>query len=293
MKETFQSKAASSSDNNVSRRKILGTVSTGVVAGAAIGSVSAVEENQGDLVPCSDDHATEIEITSEIRELGDAEQEAAMREIDSDQFKILEQYIVEKHSAKRDERSVDAALVTEESGVERYSITVPYELTENLSGDDELFIHHTGLDTHPDMTNHSLNKLPVLSAYHVEFSERMITVTRFTVEDGTIRTERETDTIKETTWYQPNCGGGGCSTCVVYTGVDCAPSFSCLVTIVSRVGSNIFACVKCGGSLGLLAPYCIACAGLTYAHYYDPPSCLGCDDTEYVCVDEEVESAVC
>lgn len=290
MGEFNRNKCPDGAVDGVSRRQILGSVGAGAIANTAISSATA-EDTATIVHPCSGDDVAEIRDAPVVRQLEGQKRYKAMAAVKSKAFKRLERHVLERHSVRSRARSIDAALVMETTSTERYSVTISYD--EARTENEELFIHYNGLDEHPDSVNHVLSDMPTLVAYHATYEGDDIVVTRYTVEGRNVVSERERSSYAKALQYQPACGGGGgCGTCWVYTGVDCAPSLSCLVTIVARVGSNILVCGKCAASIGL-SPACALCAGLTYAHYYDPPSCLGCADTKWVCVDEDLEGTVC
>lgn len=178
----------------------------------------------------------------------------------------------------------------------RYVVQVPAD----SESDNTAFVQYNGFDMLKDPSALQIsNSMPNSIGFVGDRSTTNVPgqatqgINSLKVENNEIRFEKiKSGMTLQSNEILPCCGGGGsCETCWVETGVNCSPSFECMIQIVAAVGGTIGACAHCVLSWppGL---YCAWCMIVAYASL-DEASCLGCDDTEWQCVPSDIADTVC
>lgn len=278
---------------DINRRDILRSVAVGGVASVAtLGTMSAqaVAEETG------------------LEELSGDRRQQTISEVQNDEsFRQIESALKSAYSIRPEVESAVAYEVTEVSEEKRPVVSIPYTSNGENPDRTELFIQYTGMDKVSEKLSEEIG-LPTFAGYYVNKSqvsnegeistdaERNKTE-KYVIENGNVtsRTIESDEVTTNSGTVIPCCGGGGgCSTCVIETATGCAPSVSCILDIIAAFGTSLATCGACYASPEPISKSlaCAGCVGAVVGNR-NAPSCLGCSDTEFVCVSPGSESTVC
>ncbi|WP_154660580.1 hypothetical protein [Halopiger goleimassiliensis] len=272
-------------NDHFSRRNVLKSASVAGVGMSAIGVASGKSASE---------YVKAVDVDIEITEVTGSERERAIERAMSEEAAVLRDYIETNERTTVDWDSSTILKVEEElEDSVRYVVKAPAETTSGTT-----FIQYNGFDMLSDRSELEMatsvpdvigfvgdSNAEDVNALHVERNE---------VVTESISSDIAPDQVMPCTEDQlaPDCGGGGgCGTCLVHTGVDCAPSWDCMVTIATSAGSAIKGCSSCVTSLSW--QICLWCATTAFAAGITGSNCLGCEDTEWQCAPSDVAGTIC
>jgi hypothetical protein len=288
-------------ENGISRRRLLGSITT--ASGGIAGTGTASTKQRRQRLPDID-----------VEEVTGFEKWVAVRRAMADQrWKNIEQE-VEVHSRIRpDFQSATATRVTEQNADKRYVVSVPYDTSQRSSENIEVFIQHYGFDqleTQPEYKDSELPNVVGQRAKSEQESERGRLETQgeglesktvyvegkeLKVESGNAdNADLETmgiSSIDEV--YEPTDDPSSCDNCAIERGTNCAPSRECLVRVVGMVGGGV-GCAGCALAPNWYNPPCYACVltGISQG-LMGTIDCLGCEGSEWVCIQDRWADEYC